>query len=189
VAAFLIPAFAAAGAEIPRQAPDFTIQLAPNKSIKLSQYRDKTVVLAFILTYCSHCQAVLRGLIKDQEDLAPKGLQVLACAIEDTAAMAVPTFIRQFAPTFPVGYGANADALKFLQHPPMMGFYMPAVVFIDKTGTIRAQYEGRDEMLKEPTQLKTVRDKILEVMGMPSAPAAPAKSPAKTPAKKSTAKH
>ena len=67
-------------------------------------------------------------------------------------------------PGFPVGYGTSAEAVKFLQHPPMMGFYMPALVFIDKDGVIRAQYEGRDELLKEATQEKTVREKILEVM-------------------------
>jgi peroxiredoxin len=155
-------------AEIPRPAPDFPINLAPNKQINLSQYRGKTVVLAFILTYCSHCQAVMRGLIKDQAELSSKGLQVVACAIEDMAATAVPGFNRQFQPTFPVGYGTNAEAVKFLQHPPMMGFYMPALVIIDKAGVIRAQYEGRDEMLKEGTQEKTVRDKILEIMNAPT---------------------
>jgi peroxiredoxin len=174
VAACWLSIATAFAAEIPRPAPDFAINLAPNKQIKLSQYRDKTVVLAFILTYCSHCQAVMRGLIKDQTELGSKGLQVVACAIEDMAATAVPGFIRQFQPNFPVGYGTNAEAVKFLQHPPMMGFYMPALVFIDKTGVIRAQYEGRDEMLKEATQEKTVRDKILEIMN------APAPAPAKT---------
>jgi peroxiredoxin len=164
----------ALAAEIPRPAPDFSINLTPNKQIKLSQYRDKTVVLAFILTYCSHCQAVMRGLIKDQAELSSQGLQVVACAIEEMAATAVPGFIRQFAPNFPVGYGTNADAVKFLQHPPMMGFYMPALVFIDKTGVIRAQYEGRDEMLKEATQEKTVREKIVEIMNAPAA--APSKA-------------
>lgn len=154
----------AAAAELPRTAPDLTINLAPGKQIKLSQYRGKTVVLAFILTYCSHCQAVVRGLSKDQQEVGPKGLQVLACAIEDMAATAVPGFVRQFAPGFPVGYATSTESVQFLQHPPMMGFYMPAVVFIDKAGVIRAQYEGRDEMLKEATQEKTVREKILEIM-------------------------
>lgn len=173
---------AAAAVETPRAAPELIINLAPNKQIKLSQYRDKTVVLAFILTYCSHCQAVLRGLIKDQRELGPKGLQVVACAIEDTAATAVPGFVRQFAPGFPVGYSTSAEAVKFLQHPPMMGFYMPALVFIDKTGTIRAQYEGRDEILKEATQEKTVRDKILQIMDEPKA--APVKARGRKTAKK-----
>ena len=184
----LLSILPATPAELPRSAPDLTINLAPNKAIKLSQYRGKTVVLAFILTYCSHCQAVMRGLIKDQSELGSKGLQVIACAIEDVAATAVPGFIRQFAPPFPVGYGSNTDAVRFLQHPLHLGFYMPAVVFIDKTGIIRAQYEGRDEMLKEATQEKTVREKILEVMELPAAPPAPQSPSKKAPPKKSAPK-
>src|SRR5215467_9709080 len=146
----------AVAGDVSRPAPELTINLAPNKAIQLSQYKGKTVVLAFILTYCSHCQAVVRGLIKDQAELGPSGLQVLACAIEDMAATAVPGFIRQFSPNFPVGYGTNAEAIKYVQHPPMAAFYMPAVVIIDKTGVIRAQYEGRDQMLSETTQEKTL---------------------------------
>jgi peroxiredoxin len=166
----LLAAMSAAAAEIPRPAPDLAINLARNKQIRLSQYRGKTVVLAFILTYCSHCQAVLRGLIKDQEELGPKGLQVVATAIEDVAAAAVPGFVRQFAPDFPVGYNTSDEAVKFLQHPPMMGFFMPALVFIDKNGVIRAQYEGKDDLLKESVQEKNVRDKILEMVSPPAAP-------------------
>jgi thiol-disulfide isomerase/thioredoxin len=174
---------AAVGAELPRPAPDLSINLAPNKTIKLSQYRNKTVVLAFMLTYCSHCQAVLRGLIKDQAELGAQGLQVVAVAIEDMAATAVPGFVRQFAPGFPVGYVSSGEAVNFLQHPPMKGFFMPALVFIDKNGVIRAQYEGRDDMLKEATQEKTVRDMIQEMLS------APAPAPTKTGAgKKTTAK-
>src|SRR5258708_30320520 len=90
----------AVAAEIPRPAPDFVINLAANKQIKLSQYRDKTGGLAFILTYCAHCQAVMRGLIKDQAELGPNGLKVLAYAIEDIAATAVPRLNRPFAPNF-----------------------------------------------------------------------------------------
>jgi peroxiredoxin len=156
--------------ELPRPVPDFSINLGNGaKPLRLADYRGKTVVFAFILTYCSHCQAVVRGLIKDQQELGPKGLQVVASAIEEAAAMAVPGFRRQFAPPFPVGYNTHEEAIKFLQHPPVMGFYMPALVFIDKDGVIRTQWEGRDPKLNEATQEKNVRDKILEMMGPPAA--------------------
>ncbi len=174
IAALSLLAPLSAAAQLPRPAPDLAINLGINKQVRLSQYRGKTVVLAFILTYCSHCQAVVRGLIKDQQDLGPKGLQVLATAIDDVAATAVPGFVRQFAPNFPTGYNTSAQAVDFLQHPPMMGFFMPAIVFIDKEGVIRAQYEGRDDLLKESAQEKNIRDKILEFL----APPPPAKTTA-----------
>jgi peroxiredoxin len=163
--------FAAEAAELPRPAPDLAINFGPGtKQVRLSDYRGKTVVLAFILTYCSHCQAVIRGLIKDYQEFGPKGVQVIASAIEDAAATALPGFRRQFAPPFPVGYNSHEEAIQFLQHPPALGFYMPALVFIDKDGQIRAQYEGRDTLLNEATQEKSVRDEIIKIMNRPSAP-------------------
>jgi peroxiredoxin len=179
----------AAVPELPRPVPDFVINLENKKQIRLSQFRDKTVVLVFILTYCSHCHAVVRGLIKDQQELGAQGLQVVACAIEDMASVKVPGFIRQFAPNFPVGYSDNTEAIRFLQHSPMMAFYMPAVVFIDKTGMIRKQVEGRDPLLEEATQEKAVREEILKLVGTPALSAPRQEAGKKSaPVKKATGK-
>src|SRR3954454_19422387 len=115
--------YAARAAEIPRPAPELAINFGPvAKQVHLTDYRGKTVVLAFILTYCTHCQAVVRGLIKDQQELGPKGLQVVASAIEDTAEKALPGFLKQFSPNFPVGFNTSAEAVQFLQHPAGKGF-------------------------------------------------------------------
>jgi thiol-disulfide isomerase/thioredoxin len=172
IAALTVISVCVAGAvEMPRPAPEFVISMGSGpiaRKIRLSEYRGKTVVLAFILTTCSHCQAVIRGLSKDHEELGPKGLQVVASAIEDMAETALPGFRRQFAPPFPVGYNTNTEAVAFLQHPKSVGFYMPQLVFIDKEGMIRAQFGGRDSLLNMDTQEKAVRDKILEVMKAPS---------------------
>jgi len=154
-------------ATIPRPAPDFSINLAPGKTIRLSQYKGKTVVLAFILTYCSHCQKSVGFLTKDQQEFGPRGLQVLASAIDNP--IAVPGFIQQFSPPFPVGFNSNEDAMGFMQHVPMMTSYMPMMAFIDKDGVIRAQYEGNDPFLSEGVQEKNLRDKIEELL-KPAAP-------------------
>src|SRR5207244_7918134 len=52
-------------ANLPRPGSDFAINLAPGKQLQLSQYQGHPVVLAFILTYCSHCQKSIGFLIKD----------------------------------------------------------------------------------------------------------------------------
>src|SRR5947208_11157387 len=92
IAAIALCVFVANAAEIPRPAPDLTINVPKGKPIRLSDYRGKTVLLAFILTTCSHCQAVTRGLVKDHAEFHPKGLEILEVAIEDMAATAVPGF-------------------------------------------------------------------------------------------------
>ena len=131
------------------------------KQILLSQYRGKAVVLAFILTYCSHCQRTMGFLIKDQNEFGSKGLQVLSSAIEDGAARALPNFIRTFNPPFPVGYNADQGAvLDYLQHPRMVIPHMPLLVFIDRQGVIRAQFEGDSSFFDEAAHEQNLRNQI-----------------------------
>ena len=78
-------------AAVPRPTPDFAINLAPGKQIHLTQYTGKTVVLAFILTYCTHCQKSVGFLSNLQQEYGPRGLQALASAIRgDTLYVAAP---------------------------------------------------------------------------------------------------
>jgi thiol-disulfide isomerase/thioredoxin len=139
----------APAADLPRKAPDYTINLLGGKTLPLSQYKGHPIVLAFILTYCSHCQATVGVLSKLQNEYAPRGLQVLASAIETNAQAAVPGFLRNFSPPFPVGYNTGDSALAFMQHPVVKIPMMPLLAFIDKQGEIRVQYEGDDPFFNE----------------------------------------
>jgi peroxiredoxin len=138
----LLPA--AQAAELPRKAPDYTIRLDGGKTLALSQYKGHPVVLAFILTGCSHCQRTVGFLSKDQNEYGPRGLQVVASAIEPNASAALPYFLKNFQPPFPVGFSEGQSALDFMQHPVVKVPMMPLMAFIDKQGNIRAQYEGDD---------------------------------------------
>jgi hypothetical protein len=64
-----------------------------------------------------------------------------------------------------------------MQHPPMVGPIMPLLVFIDREGVIRAQYEGHEPFLAADQVAKNVRAKILELLneGAPPAKSAPRK--------------
>jgi thiol-disulfide isomerase/thioredoxin len=173
---------AARAAQLPRPSPDFAINLGPGKQARISQYKGKTVVVAFILTYCSHCQMAIGVLSKMQKEYGPRGLQVLASATEDMAAAALPGFLRQFDPPFPVGTNTTAEFTAYIQHPTMLQLYMPALVFIDKDGIIEAQYEGRDPILEETNVEKGIRAKVEEMLK------SAAVAPKKAAAKKGTAK-
>ena len=173
--------FAPAAVPLPRPSPDFAINLGQGKQVRISQFKGKTVVVAFILTYCSHCQKTIGALSKIQKDYSARGLQVLASATEDMAAAALPGFLRQFDPPFPVGVNTTEEFVTYMQHPTMLQLYMPGLVFIDKAGLIQAQYEGRDTFLEENSVEKNIRAKV-EAMLTPSA------APKKTAAKKARAK-
>jgi hypothetical protein len=104
-----------------------------------------------------------------QREYGARGLQVLASATEDMAAAALPGFLRQFDPPFPVGVNTTDEFIAYMQHPPMLQLYMPGLVFIDKNGTIVEQYEGRDPFLEETSVEKNIRAKVEQMLTPPAA--------------------
>ena len=144
--------------QVPRKASAYAIQTAPEKYIWTNEYEGKTVVLAFILTDCSHCQFTTGLLNAIQKDYADRGVQVLESAINPMSALHISDFVSKFKTTFPVGYNEQMYAAKFLGYPENDPMLMPQIVFIDRTGTIRAQFAGDDPRLPKDVQDKTLRD-------------------------------
>ena len=153
-----------------RKSPELAIGLNNGSQVLLSQYRGQVVVVAFMLTYCPHCQKTIGILSQMQNEYGPRGFQVLASAIEDNAKAAVPDFIKRFNPPFPVGFNNHQTAQEFLQHPSFQRFIMPQLVFVDRTGTIRAQYAGDDPFFTEDVQVRNIRGKIEELLQEGTAP-------------------
>ncbi len=146
-------------ATIPRHSPEFAINLNSGKQVLLSSYKGKVVALIFILTYCPHCQKTIQMLNKLQPEYGPRGFQVLASAIEENAAMAVPGFIKNYNPPYAVGFNDRNSVLDYLQIPVMNRLLMPQLAFIDKSFTIRAQYAGDDKFFGDD-QEKNLRAEI-----------------------------
>jgi len=120
-------------------------------------------------------------LIKDQNEYGPRGLQVLASAIEPDAALALPLFLKNFQPPFPVGWSAGESALAFMQHPMAKIPMMPLMAFLDRQGNIRAQYEGDDPFFGDQLE-QNLRQQIAALLNV-GAPAKTTSAP-----KKSTAR-
>jgi peroxiredoxin len=149
----------ASAAEVPRPSPDFAIDTTDGQKILVSQYKGNVCVLAFILTTCPHCQKTVGYLSTMQNEYGPRGFQVLASAIEDMAKMNLPDFVKRFQPPFPVGFNNQNAVQEYLQHPVILRLFMPQLVFIDRQGTIRAQYAGEDKFFAED-QEKHIREQI-----------------------------
>jgi thiol-disulfide isomerase/thioredoxin len=171
--AFTCAAVMASAAETPRPSPPLTIQRTGAPAIQLSQYKGKIVVLAFILTTCPHCQELTRQISPIASEYEARGVQFVECAFNQNANMLVPQFVQQLQPSFPVGYTDNDTAMKYFGRTPNdpNTFYVPHVVFLDRTGKIVADYAGESEFMKTPAaNIRTQLDKMLK------APAAATKS-------------
>ena len=167
-----------AAAQIPRPAGDVTINLNGGKRVQLSSFRGRPVVLAFILTSCSHCQFTTGLLSKFQAEYGPRGLQVIESAIDQGAEAFVPRFIQTFNPPFPVGFNDYTVAQDFTQHSPAKVMSMPLVSFIDRQWNVTAQFEGSDPEMVQGVQEQNIRAQIEKLL-RPAATRAPAKAAAK----------
>jgi peroxiredoxin len=173
----------ASGGPVPRKAPPFQIQIDSKKGFDLGQFTGKTVVLAFMLTDCSHCEFTAGLLNKIQTDYGER-VQVIGSAIDEQAANQFAAFQKKNAITFPVGYNSLGDAVKFMGYAPGVEIPLPIVMFIDRNGIIRAQFDSKDdkEMTNEPDQNKNLRAVLDRTIKQgDAAPRPPAAKEKKTP--------
>jgi thiol-disulfide isomerase/thioredoxin len=122
----------------------FLIHTLNGAAINVAQYTGKVVIVEFLLTTCPHCQHLATVLKKLQLEYGPDRLQVLGCAVEDSAPARVGAFVAQFDPRFPVGFADRNATNAYLEHDPKTLLKMPQLVFIDKAGVKRAKYVGDD---------------------------------------------
>ncbi len=150
-------------AEVPRPAPDYTVNMPDGKPVKLAQYKGKIVVVEFLMVTCPHCQNAAKVLAKYQKEYGPKGVQVVGISIDPTSD--VTAFQRDHAGgAFPVGVAPTRESVyAFLQYSLMAGtFYVPQLVIIDRNGVIREQHGGTDPYLQnEEANLKASIEKAL----------------------------
>lgn len=154
----------AGGSPVPRKAPAFAVQTAPERYIWLSDYVGRPVILAFILTDCTHCQYTTGLLSAIQRDYADRGVQVIESAIDSMSALRIPEFLKKLNPPFPVGYNEQSYAAIFLGYGEKDPMFAPQLVFIDRTGMIRAQFGGDDPKLLKEVQDKTLRETLDETL-------------------------
>jgi len=154
---------------LPRKSPEFTIlepsatPNGPDKQSLLSNYRGKVVIITFVHTTCSHCQAYSQLLKRLHKDLGPRGFQPIAIAWNPQAKMLVPGFVRQFGLDFPVGYSESYDPImNFLAFSVMERPVVPLIAVIDKKGMIRAQSPPTgDANLQDETYLRPFLTNLL----------------------------
>ncbi len=156
----LLLAPGSASPSVPRRAPEFVIRLTNTQHLLLSSYRGKVVVIEFLHTTCPACQDCCRVVNRVYNDLGPKGFQPLGVAFNDSAPGLVPDFISQVRLTFPVGSAQREHVIDFLQGRPS---FVPVLVFIDRQGMIRGQYDGTTEFFRDKeANIRTLVERLLK---------------------------
>ncbi|HEX7159163.1 MAG TPA: TlpA disulfide reductase family protein [Edaphobacter sp.] len=123
-----------------RTAPDFTRPTLDGKTIRLSDYRGKLVLLNFWATWCGPCVAEIPRFSTWQTKFGPQGFQVIGISMDDDLAP-VQKFNRKYQPTYPIVMG---DEHLGELYGGVLG--LPISYLISPEGKIIARYQGETDL-------------------------------------------
>lgn len=135
----ILAALSVSAVDLPRQTPEFQMNYNSGKQVLLTSYRGKVILAEFLFTTCPHCQHTAQLFSKLQDAYGARGFQALGVAFNEMANMLVPDFIKDYRPSFPVGFADRDRVMNYLGLSPAERFVVPQIVLIDKRGVIRFQ--------------------------------------------------
>jgi len=87
-------------------APDFALASLQGKTVRLSDFRGRVVLLDFWATWCEPCRQEIPQLIQLQRQYARRGFSVLGIALDDAGATVVQPVARELGINYPVAIGS-----------------------------------------------------------------------------------
>jgi cytochrome c biogenesis protein CcmG, thiol:disulfide interchange protein DsbE len=144
------------GISIGNRALDIQVQTMDGKSVNLSDFRGKPVLLNFWATWCPPCQFEVPFLQQTYESYASKGLVIMAVDQTNSrtteTADAVKNFAASYNLTMPVYLDANKTTMNVYA---LTG--IPTTIMVDKDGIIKFKLTGAfPDKAAIDTALKTI---------------------------------
>jgi peroxiredoxin len=114
-----------------KAAPDFSLQSLEGKTVRLSDYRGKPVVLNFWATWCEPCKVEMPWFVDLQKQYGPSGVQFLGVAMDDASTKEIAAFAESMKVNYPILIGKDSvgDDYGGVQ-------FLPETFYIDRTGKV-----------------------------------------------------
>jgi thiol-disulfide isomerase/thioredoxin len=161
--------FALPTVTVPRKSPEFIISEPSGKTLLLSSFKGKVVVIEFLFIKSVHCMRVATTLNKLNTDLGPRGFQAVGIVFDppntpNGTEQLLPAVVDYFKLTYPLGYATKDNVDGYLGRSGNEILNIPQVVVIDRAGMIRATSGGRggDPALEDEGSLRNLIDKLLK---------------------------
>ena len=120
-----------------RSAPDFTLKDADGKSVHLSDYKGKVVLLDFWATWCGPCAMEIPWFVEMQRRQKDKGFAVLGVSMDDDGWNAVKPFVSSLGVNYRIVMGNDETAQLYGGVDAL-----PTTFLIDREGRIAAVHVG-----------------------------------------------
>jgi peroxiredoxin len=118
-------------------APDFDLKSLDGKTVRLSDFRGKAVLLNFWATWCQPCKIEMPWFVELQKQYGPQGLQVIGIAMDDASEQDIAKFAKDMGVNYPILIGKEATGEAYGGVP-----YLPLTFFIDRSGKVTDKVPG-----------------------------------------------
>jgi len=125
------PSHGVASGSAQMNAPDFSLQSLEGKTVRLSDFRGKPVVLNFWATWCGPCKIEMPWFVDLQKQYGPAGVQFLGVAMDDASTKEIAAFAESMKVNYPILIGKESvgDDYGGVQ-------FLPETFYIDRTGKV-----------------------------------------------------
>ena len=112
-------------------APDFALISLDGKTLKLSDFHGKAVLLNFWATWCEPCKIEMPWFIDLQKKYGAQGFQVVGVAMDDASPSDIADFAKKMGVNYPIVIGKEAVGDQYGGLP-----YLPSTFYIDRDGKV-----------------------------------------------------
>ena len=132
---------------VPAIAWDTEMNAVGGGSFKLSDYKDKTIVLDLWATWCGPCRAEIPHLVELHKEYAGKNVEVIGLTTEDpnSAAEDVAAFAKEFNINYKLGWARGDVAQALMNGRPSI----PQTFVIAPGGKIITKFMGYSDRIPE----------------------------------------
>ncbi len=120
-----------------RMAPDFALKDADGRTVRLSDYKGKVVLLNFWATWCGPCKIEIPWFMELEKENKDRGFAVLGVAMDEDGWDAVKPFLAELRVNYRTLLGNDLVAQQFGGVDAL-----PTSFVIDREGRIAATHVG-----------------------------------------------
>jgi peroxiredoxin len=144
-------------------APQFVLKDINGRTVRLSDYKGKVVLINFWATWCPPCRAEMPDLVSLQREHGEQGLQIIGITYPPEKLDRVRRFARNLKVNYPIILGTRQLKARFSSEDTL-----PLTVVINRDGKVSEIISGIllreefDEKIK-PLLMKNVEGEIRNV--------------------------
>lgn len=131
IAAMMIAFSAASVLGQERVAPQFTLKDLNGRTVRLSDYHGKVVLINFWATWCPPCRAEMPDLVRIQREHGKEGLQIIGVTYPPEKKERVRRFARSLKVNYPIILGTREFKDRFSLEETL-----PLTIVINRDGKV-----------------------------------------------------